>query len=114
MYAFVIPTPSLPSQPLEQLWKSFLRTLMGQLQEQLNQLAVTFRSAAIAINRSPQVQDRAGKSFAQSVLAPQCNHQFALELRRHSFFSITSFKALFSSNKSAEICFNRRFSSSNS
>jgi hypothetical protein len=35
MYPFV--TPALPSQSLEQLWKSFLRSLMGQLQEQLNQ-----------------------------------------------------------------------------
>jgi len=32
MDTFVIPTPTLASQSLEQLWKSFLRSLMGQLQ----------------------------------------------------------------------------------
>jgi hypothetical protein len=32
MYAFVIPTPALAPQSLEQLGKSFLRSLMGQLQ----------------------------------------------------------------------------------
>jgi hypothetical protein len=50
MYPFVIPTPSLPSQSLKQFGKSFLRSLMGQLQEQLNQLAITVRSAAITID----------------------------------------------------------------
>src|SRR5262245_31716805 len=114
MYPLVVPTPSLPPQALEQLWKSFLRSLMGQLQEQFNQLAVTVRSAAIAINRSSQAHRSASAPFAEPTLAAQRHYQFALDRRRYSFFAITSFSARFSSNKSAEICFNRRFSSSSS
>src|SRR5262245_32274116 len=107
MYAFVIPAPALPPQELEQLWKSFLRSLMGQLHAQLAQLAVALRSATIALNRSPQFHDSTGASFAESMLASQRHYQFALDRRRYSFFSITSFSARFSSNKSAEICFSR-------
>src|ERR1051326_3398049 len=114
MYAFVIPTPALAPQSPEQLWKSFFRSLMGQLQEQLNQLAVTVRSAAIAINRASQVHHSASAPFTESMLVAQRHYQFALHRRRYSFFAITSFRARFSSNKSAEICFSRRFSSSNS
>jgi hypothetical protein len=114
MYAFVIPTPALAPQALKQLWKSFLRSLMGQLHKQLNQLAVTVRSAAIAINRASKVHRRASAPFAKSMLVSQRHYQFAPDRRRYSFFAITSFSARFSSNKSAEICFNRRFSSSSS
>jgi hypothetical protein len=32
MHAFVIATARLPPRSLEQLWKSFLRSLMGELQ----------------------------------------------------------------------------------
>jgi hypothetical protein len=76
---------SLPSQSLEQLWKSFLRSLMGQLQKHLHQLTVTVRSAAIAINRSSQVHGRASSPFAKSMLPSQRHHQFALNRRRYSF-----------------------------
>src|SRR5436190_20994993 len=48
------------------------------------------------------------------MLASQLPHQFALDRRRYSSFAITSFRARFSSNNSADICFNRRFSSSSS
>ena len=48
------------------------------------------------------------------MLLLETSYQFALDRRRYSFFAITSFSARFSNNKSAEICFNRRFSSSSS
>ena len=43
-------TVDLVKQPLEQLWKAFLWSLMSQLQKHLNKFAITVRSAAIAIN----------------------------------------------------------------
>src|SRR5437667_7479065 len=87
---------------------------MGQLQQQLDNLFITARTRPVTINRSSQAHCRASSSLCQSMLGAQILNQLALHCRLYSFFAITSFSARFSSNNSAEICFNRRFSSSSS
>src|SRR5260370_10645630 len=114
MHSLVIPAPALPSQPLEQLRKSFLRPPVRQLQKQLDEFPVATRSAPIAVHRSSQAHRLTGPTLGQFMLSSQLPHQFALDRRRYSFFAITSFSARVSSNNSADICFKRRFSSSSS
>src|SRR5205807_3153151 len=83
-------------------------------QQQLDDLSVTARSWPVTINRSSQAYCRASSSLGQAVLGSQILYQLSLHCRPYSFFAITSFSARFSSNNSADICFNRRFSSSSS
>src|SRR5258708_6215364 len=114
MHSLVVPTPALPPQPLEQLRKSFLRPPVRQLQKQFDEILVAVRSRLIAIDRSSQGHRRTGPTLGQFMLASQLPHQFALDRGRYSFFAITSFSARFSSNNSADFCFNRGFSFSSS
>src|SRR4030095_13503270 len=114
MDALVVPTMAHPTQTLEQLTEALLWSLPGQLQQQFDDWAIRIRSRLVVIDRALQTNGITSAPFTQPMLCSQCHHQRPLRGRLQSFFAITSFSARFSSNRSADICFKRRFSSSNS
>src|SRR5687768_5101498 len=114
MDPFVVPTVTHPSQAPEQLAEALFRSLPGQLQEQFHDWSISIWSWLIVIDRTLQTDSATSPTFAQPMLCLQNSNQFAFRDGLQSFFAITSFSARFSSSRSADICFKRRFSSSSS
>src|ERR1051325_3928418 len=114
MDSFVIPSVSLPSEHLEEFAKAKLWLSVCQAQECRNNLFIRSRYWLVTINGSSQAGALTSAALAEAMLAAQGVGHFPTLVRRQSFFAMTSLRARFSNERSANICFKRRFSLSRS
>ncbi len=74
----MVPTVTESSQAFEQHRKALLRSPMRQLQQQLDDFAITIRLRLEPIDRAPQHYQPAGPALAELVLLTYAGNQLPL------------------------------------